>query len=68
MIRFGTGGWRAEIGVDFIKENIRLVAQGVCELMKKEGKTEKPIAIGYDRRFLSIHWKVFQCNGCVPGS
>lgn len=53
MIRFGTGGWRAEIGTDFIKENICLVGQGVCDLMKKEGKTDKPVIIGYDRRFLS---------------
>lgn len=53
MIRFGTGGWRAEIGADFTKENICLVGQGVCDLMKKEGKTQKPVIIGYDRRFLS---------------
>ncbi len=53
MIRFGTGGWRAEIGSEFIKENICKVGQGVCDLMKKEGKTGKPVIIGYDRRFLS---------------
>ena len=53
MIRFGTGGWRAEIGSEFIKSNICLVGQGVCELMKKENKTDKPVIIGYDRRFLS---------------
>lgn len=53
MIRFGTGGWRAEIGSDFTKENICLVGQGICDLMKKEGKTQKPVIIGYDRRFLS---------------
>lgn len=53
MIRFGTGGWRAEIGSDFTKENVKLVAQGVCDLMQKENKTDKPVIIGYDRRFLS---------------
>ncbi|MBQ6823499.1 MAG: phosphoglucomutase/phosphomannomutase family protein [Clostridia bacterium] len=53
MIQFGTGGWRAEIGSDFIKSNVCLVGQGVCDLMKKEGKTGKPVIIGYDRRFLS---------------
>ncbi len=53
MIRFGTGGWRAEIGSDFTKKNVMLVGQGVCDLMKKENKTEKPVIIGYDRRFLS---------------
>ena len=53
MIRFGTGGWRAEIGVDFIKSNICLVGQGVCNLMKEEEKCDMPVIIGYDRRFLS---------------
>ena len=28
MIRFGTGGWRAVIGDEFIKSNIRLLAVG----------------------------------------
>ncbi len=53
MIKFGTGGWRAVIGEDFVCSNIRLVAAGVLELMKKEGKTDKPVIVGYDRRFLS---------------
>lgn len=52
-IRFGTGGWRAVIGDDFICENIRLVAAGILRLMKHEGKTDKPVVVGYDRRFLS---------------
>ena len=41
------------IGDDFTKENIRRVAQGVADLMAEEGKTDKPVIIGYDRRFLS---------------
>ena len=53
MIRFGTGGWRAIIGEDFICDNIRRVAAGVLALAKEQNKTEKPIIIGYDRRFLS---------------
>ncbi len=53
MINFGTGGWRAIIGKDFIYDNIARVAMGIVELAKKEGKTDKPIAVGYDRRFLS---------------
>ncbi|MBQ9162849.1 MAG: phosphoglucomutase/phosphomannomutase family protein [Clostridia bacterium] len=52
-IKFGTGGWRAIIGRDFIESNIRLVAKGICLLAKEEGKTDKPIIIGYDHRFLS---------------
>ncbi|MBQ7095151.1 MAG: phosphoglucomutase/phosphomannomutase family protein [Clostridia bacterium] len=53
MIRFGTGGWRAEIGSEFVKENICRVGQGICDLMAEEGKTGRPVIIGYDRRFLS---------------
>ena len=59
MIKFGTGGWRAIIADGFTKENIRLVAQGLCCLMEQEGHGGKEIVIGYDRRFLSkesAHW------------
>ena len=52
-IKFGTGGWRAIIGNDFICANIRRVAEGIFKLMEAENKTDKPIIIGYDRRFLS---------------
>ncbi len=52
-IKFGTGGWRAVIGEDFIASNIRLVAAGLLEMMKQERKMDKPVIIGYDRRFLS---------------
>ncbi len=58
-IKFGTGGWRAVIGDDFICENIKKVAQGICLLMKEQNKTDKPVIIGHDRRFLSekaVNW------------
>ncbi|MBP3704801.1 MAG: phosphoglucomutase/phosphomannomutase family protein, partial [Clostridia bacterium] len=54
MIKFGTGGWRAVIGEDFTMENIRLVAAGILKLMEAENKKDKPVIIGYDRRFLSV--------------
>ena len=53
MICFGTGGWRAVIGDEFIKRNIRLVARAMCIRMMQEGCAEKGIILGYDRRFLS---------------
>lgn len=52
-IKFGTGGWRALIGDTFIRENIQKVAQGIVELMRLENKTDLPVPIGFDRRFLS---------------
>ena len=53
MLKFGTGGWRAIIGEDFICENIRRVAAGIVKLAEEENKMDKPIIVGYDRRFLS---------------
>ena len=52
-IRFGTGGWRAQIGDDFTKENVCKIAQGIAQLAQEDKYTDKPILIGYDRRFLS---------------
>ncbi len=68
MIKFGTGGWRAIIGDDFTKENVRLVAQAMCDYMFEQNRTDKPVMIGYDRRFLSKQsatWiaEVFSGNG-----
>ena len=70
MIQFGTGGWRAVIGDDFTKENIKRVAQGIADLMAEEDKTDKPVMIGYDRRFLSqeaARWvaEVLTANGAT---
>ena len=53
MIKFGTGGWRAVIGSDFIERNVRLITEGICALMREENKTDMPIIVGYDHRFLS---------------
>ena len=44
-ILFGTGGWRAIIGEDFIAFNIRRVAQGIFMLMSEQNKTDKPVII-----------------------
>lgn len=67
MIKFGTGGWRAVIGDEFVKENIQKVGQGVANLAK-ETECKTPIIIGYDRRFLSAEaarWlaEVLSANG-----
>ncbi|MBO5295383.1 MAG: phosphoglucomutase/phosphomannomutase family protein [Clostridia bacterium] len=66
VIRFGTGGWRGIIGDDFIKSNIQRVAHAVCLLAKEEKKDDKPIVVGYDRRFLSessVTWIAEVMNG-----
>ena len=53
MVEFGTGGWRAIIGDQFTRANIRIVAAALARRMREEGSAEQGIAIGYDRRFLS---------------
>ena len=68
MIRFGTGGWRAEIGKDFHMDNIKKVAQGLCCYMSENKLSELPVVVGYDRRFLSrdaAQWiaEVLAANG-----
>ena len=53
MVEFGTGGWRAIIGDQFTRANIRIVAAALARQMKRDGNAEQGICIGYDRRFLS---------------
>ena len=67
MIEFGTGGWRAIIGDEFTKANIKLLARAMCKKMKAEG-VKLHIVLGYDRRFLAkeaMQWaaEVFAAEG-----
>ncbi|ENC6729451.1 phosphoglucomutase/phosphomannomutase family protein [Vibrio navarrensis] len=70
MIKFGTGGWRAFIGEEFTKDNVRLVAQAVANIIHDEAVAHRGFVIGYDRRFLSDKagaWfaEVLSANGIV---
>lgn len=49
-IKFGTDGWRAVVGEDFVPENITKVIQAFCDLYPKLEDTGKGVVIGYDRR------------------
>ncbi len=53
MIKFGTGGWRAIIGEDFIRDNVYLLSQGLANLINGQGCNHEGVVVGYDRRFLS---------------
>ncbi|MDA8412848.1 MAG: phosphoglucomutase/phosphomannomutase family protein [Desulfobacteraceae bacterium] len=53
QIKFGTDGWRGVIARDFTFENLSLVAQATMDYLNREGLGNKPLVIGYDRRFLS---------------
>lgn len=57
MIQFGTGGWRAVIGDEFTRANVRLLAQALADRVNADaaqaGGDPGRVVIGYDRRFLS---------------
>jgi phosphomannomutase len=55
QIKFGTDGWRAIIAEDFTFANVARVSQATADYWKQNpvAGTEKKVAIGYDRRFLS---------------
>ncbi|MBM3241579.1 hypothetical protein FJZ31_35305 [Candidatus Poribacteria bacterium] len=48
--RFGTSGLRARMGIDFGESTARIVAQSICDHIKKENLNNKPVVIGYDSR------------------
>lgn len=52
-IRFGTDGWRGQIGHDFNFANVRRVAAAVAEYVLEESEPSRGLVIGYDTRFLS---------------
>lgn len=49
-IKFGTDGWRAVVGEDFIPENIGRVIQAYADLYPTIPERGRPVIIGYDRR------------------
>ena len=53
MIKFGTDGWRAIISDEFTFENVRRVAKAIALYLINNKKTDKPLIIGYDPRFLA---------------
>lgn len=70
MIRFGTGGWRAVIGEEFIKDNVCLLTQALADIINRQGHSKDGFIVGYDRRFLSdkaAKWiaQVLAANGVL---
>ena len=50
QIKFGTDGWRAVVGNDFIPENIQKIIQAFADLYAKMPEAGRPVVVGYDRR------------------
>ena len=53
QIKFGTDGWRGVIARDFTFDNLSRVAQATMDYLNRAGLGDRPLVIGYDRRFLS---------------
>lgn len=49
-IKFGTDGWRAIIGEDFVSENVEIVTNAIGKYVADEFGLEKKILVGYDPR------------------
>jgi phosphomannomutase len=52
-IRFGTDGWRAQIGDDFTFNNVRRVSAAIADYVREESEPKRGLLLGYDMRFLS---------------
>lgn len=66
IIRFGTSGWRGEIGSDFTMQNVRVLTKAIVEAVKNEDRAilnsfgvksfnefrERGIIVGHDNRIL----------------
>lgn len=68
MIKFGTDGWRAIISDEFTFDNVAKVAQAIATYIKNDMKSDRPVIIGYDARFLADEFallcaKVLKANG-----
>jgi phosphomannomutase len=50
QIKFGTDGWRAVVGVDFVPENIKRMIQAFADVYPSLPEAGRPVVIGYDRR------------------
>jgi len=51
QIKFGTDGWRGIIAAEFTVENVKRVAQGTAEYIKKHHADNMTIVLGHDCRF-----------------
>ena len=51
IIKFGTDGWRGIIANEFTVDNVKRVAQGTAEFLKKNFPNNSSVVLGHDCRF-----------------
>ena len=50
-IKFGTDGWRGQVGEDYTYANVRRCTQGFASYLKEEGFQNRSVVVGHDRRY-----------------
>ena len=78
-IKFGTDGWRGQVGEDYTFANVRRCTQGFASYLKEEGYQECWVVVGHDRRYqaelfaaaatevlVGNGFKVYLTNGPTP--
>ncbi|NIS82136.1 MAG: phosphoglucomutase/phosphomannomutase family protein [Anaerolineales bacterium] len=50
-IKFGTDGWRGRIADDYTFSAVRRCTEGFARYLTEVEGTDKPVVVGYDRRF-----------------
>lgn len=66
-IKFGTDGWRAIMAGEFTFENLKLVAQAVCNYYRNNFSSDRPLIVGHDTRFFAEEFsKIVQ--GVITGN
>jgi phosphomannomutase len=64
-IKFGTDGWRGIIADDFTFNNVALVGSAIRKYLEESGYGERPLIIGYDRRFAAESYAAHLGNHLV---
>lgn len=61
-IKFGTDGWRGLIAADFTYDNAALATAAIREYLVETGLGDKPLLLGYDRRFSAEQYAAHLAN------
>ena len=61
-ITFGTSGFRGILGDTFTKQNLQKIAYALCKILKQDQKTDKPINVGFDNRFMGNIFAKYVCE------
>lgn len=61
-IKFGTDGWRAVVGKEFNRENVKIVTKAIAQYILDKDGINKPVIIGYDPRNMAKEFAEFSAE------